>query len=138
MDGRRRRVGPPIQLQWGHGREAMDGTWWPSSRKRTRGFNGAMAVRPWMAAGRLAGRRVLVLQWGHGREAMDGRATSVQAREASCFNGAMAVRPWMVDAPAPFVCPPCLLQWGHGREAMDGPRPRRVQHRRPASMGPWP
>ena len=36
-------------LQWGHGREAMDGPA-PSGPPRTSTcFNGAMAVRPWMA-----------------------------------------------------------------------------------------
>ena len=40
----------PETLQWGHGREAMDG--WRAARRRSdrrRCFNGAMAVRPWMA-----------------------------------------------------------------------------------------
>ena len=52
MDGDAGDVGEPIidTLQWGHGREAMDGgnvaTWVPC---RSNGFNGAMAVRPWMA-----------------------------------------------------------------------------------------
>ena len=38
-----------------------------------RGFNGAMAVRPWMAASENPDMRgAKLLQWGHGREAMDG------------------------------------------------------------------
>ena len=37
------------------------------------GFNGAMAVRPWMAVCAAGGGDVeCLLQWGHGREAMDG------------------------------------------------------------------
>ena len=70
---RLRPCAPYDQLQWGHGREAMDG------RTATRGaaavcnFNGAMAVRPWMAARPLS---------------------SLPPRMN--FNGAMAVRPWMV------------------------------------------
>ena len=110
------------KLQWGHGREAMDGRpsgFWRTARDDC--FNGATAVRPWMAFGRrgyfsssigfngatavrpwMAGyddyeiARLLGLQWGHGREAMD---------------GSWSGRPlWLAR----------LLQWGHGREAMDG------------------
>ena len=43
-------AGKSAGLQWGHGREAMDGA--------------AAAVRTMGSGG---------LQWGHGREAMDGR-----------------------------------------------------------------
>ena len=39
---------------------------------RSAGFNGAMAVRPWMAINARAYRIANMLQWGHGREAMDG------------------------------------------------------------------
>ena len=36
-------------------------------------FNGAMAVRPWMAVSEMICLpTAVVLQWGHGREAMDG------------------------------------------------------------------
>ena len=38
-------------LQWGHGREAMDGRLAPPLAKPGLGFNGATAVRPWMGAG---------------------------------------------------------------------------------------
>ena len=62
-----------VALQWGHGREAMDG------RKQVRNLNTAMK-----------------LQWGHGREAMDGGARSTTPTLPPSFNGAMAVRPWMV------------------------------------------
>ena len=37
-------------LQWGHGREAMDGASSASASRRAASFNGAMAVRPWMGA----------------------------------------------------------------------------------------
>ena len=86
-------------LQWGHGREAMDG------------------LLPAAALALLG-----LLQWGHGREAMDGSPTgSGAAPSAWNFNGAMAVRPWMVAARA-GLHPEVELQWGHGREAMDGSR----------------
>ena len=35
-------------LQWGHGREAMDGASWLRRLNTLPSFNGAMAVRPWM------------------------------------------------------------------------------------------
>ena len=35
-------------LQWGHGREAMDGVGPLLKASRVPDFNGAMAVRPWM------------------------------------------------------------------------------------------
>ena len=87
-------------LQWGHGREAMDGE--------------------------LARRMELeydILQWGHGREAMDGDNRPPPVSGSADFNGAMAVRPWMA---ADFVYLDeiqSVLQWGHGREAMDGSAP---------------
>ena len=40
---------PGLVLQWGHGREAMDGGPTRVHTLRGRYFNGAMAVRPWMA-----------------------------------------------------------------------------------------
>ena len=61
-----------VPLQWGHGREAMDGG----------DGGGARADEG-------------VLQWGHGREAMDGRSRSSLSICRLCFNGATAVRPWM-------------------------------------------
>ena len=129
----------PRQLQWGHGREAMDG-----------GARLDIAINRTM------------LQWGHGREAMDGRTARAYSAPASCFNGAMAVRPWMARSTAMYPSPatsfngamavrPWMacrntrraprrswLQWGHGREAMDGARRRRRNRLWPASMGPWP
>ena len=62
----------PVLLQWGHGREAMDGS---------------------MAHD--AFQRGYLLQWGHGREAMDGGGPRRPCRARVRFNGAMAVRPWM-------------------------------------------
>ena len=59
-----------LELQWGHGREAMDGTELLEGRSPRDSFNGAMAVRPWMAESRVS-----------------------RARERRGFNGAMAVRP---------------------------------------------
>ena len=95
---RERIVPVGIGLQWGHGREAMDGTRRMGRTTRTASFNGATAVRPWMAIMPHTGAfRQGPLQWGHGREAMDG------FRLARLFR---------------LVA---LLQWGHGREAMDGP-----------------
>ena len=84
-------------LQWGHGREAMDGSApWPRCQPACR-FNGAMAVRPWMAVPPPPSETgPAQLQWGHGREAMDGRLVQ------------MLDELWD------------KLQWGHGREAMDG------------------
>ena len=61
-----------FRLQWGHGREAMDGAVTAAANRRRYDFNGAMAVRPWMEF-RLA------------------CPPSMQSN----FNGAMAVRPWM-------------------------------------------
>ena len=40
------------QLQWGHGREAMDGWINTMAARAVTDFNGAMAVRPWMAGRR--------------------------------------------------------------------------------------
>ena len=61
------------------------------------GFNGATAVRPWMAL----------------------RPTAAATRSRR-FNGATAVRPWMGDEAAERGTEVRGLQWGHGREAMDG------------------
>ena len=105
-----------IKLQWGHGREAMDG----ELPKYLSGL-----AKP--------------LQWGHGREAMDGSGAPSCPRHKRRFNGAMAVRPWMAvrQVDESDVWQP--LQWGHGREAMDGQcLPRPLPAVRPASMGPWP
>ena len=75
MDGRDGRINTFLfkgKLQWGHGREAMDGSKHAFSSMAAAGFNGAMAVRPWMGPG----------PWR-------------PQRRTSRFNGAMAVRPWM-------------------------------------------
>ena len=118
MDGGRRRRGVRGQvcgLQWGHGREAMDGCRPNHARAAPMGFNGAMAVRPWMVCGSKLPEPAVRLQWGHGREAMDGVRLAGVTLGGKGFNGAMAVRPWM------------------------GKRPRHDRlGRRPASMGPWP
>ena len=68
----------PYPLQWGHGREAMDGLSISYTSRDGKSFNGAMAVRPWMARGRHE-RKVMQaqLQWGHGREAMDGEIAHI-------------------------------------------------------------
>ena len=73
------RNGPvEIALQWGHGREAMDGLDSNSADALSVCFNGATAVRPCMVARLLRGAaRARQLQWGHGREAMDGLATAI-------------------------------------------------------------
>ena len=134
-----REQGLSYELQWGHGREAMDGHRrlgrWPFRLC----FNGATAVRPWMA--RQNWHRV-------GFSCFNG-ATAVRpwmaaARAAallaySGFNGATAVRPWMGEYDPETGEADPGLQWGHGREAMDG----RVASRRHktievASMGPRP
>ena len=137
-------------LQWGHGREAMDGERGGGRRVAARAsFNGAMAVRPWMASkAEFARAGYTMLQWGHGREAMDGYCTwlglqnchsfngamavrpwmgchsRLRAQVRSCFNGAMAVRPWMAHDAQGVIGVCGVLQWGHGREAMDGRAPR--------------
>ena len=159
-------VGWQAALQWGHGREAMDGVAArPAPRPAPNGFNGAMAVRPWMVFQGLDEEvEHDLLQWGHGREAMDGL----------CLSDAVAVELQLqwghgreamdgIDSPlrlavdcvklqwghgreamdgASTSCMPGgapMLQWGHGREAMDGPSPRRAWRQpRQASMGPWP
>ena len=118
----RRQVCAAHGLQWGHGREAMDGRA-PAVRRYlgAGSFNGATAVRPWMVQRRSVrydarvglqwghGREAMDgrymrfdmitpdggLQWGHGREAMDGNGAASRLSTASCFNGATAVRPWM-------------------------------------------
>ena len=101
--GRLRAIAVPGRLQWGHGREAMDGghaTRLPLNPMPC--FNGAMAVRPWMVAYGAEDRPTLIeLQWGHGREAMDGPASRATGTTHGSFNGAMAVRPWMAERP-PF------------------------------------
>ena len=127
-------------LQWGHGREAMDGRRYADGRIAAMDFNGAMAVRPWMALCRRYCRDgALPLQWGHGREAMDGpRSPTNSSRRVSNFNGAMAVRPWMEAVVAGHSGLHLGLQWGHGREAMDGLLPARRHRGRQTSMGPWP
>ena len=109
------------QLQWGHGRKAMDTR--PCLFAQHRGcvsFNGAMAAKPWI---RLYGQpddiRRGKLQWGHGRKAMDTAAiTPVWAtrRRLQWGHGRKA----MDTSPsrrAPAVTE--VLQWGHGRKAMD-------------------
>ena len=152
-----------IELQWGHGLAAVDGCNRTRPVRRTGCFNGATALRPWMAArtptypcetwsfngatalrpwmGELAdvSAAVFRLQWGHGLAAVDGGNVYCGARGP---NGAsMGPRPcgrgW---APA-FPGEPCAhwLQWGHGLAAVDGP-PRDRRHGRAggASMGPRP
>ena len=88
--------GPPYSLQWGHGREAMDGgipefpagrgpvLQWGHGREAMDGGIGTMI---------LGG--ATTLQWGHGREAMDGSYRLPRPEFFPDFNGAMAVRPWM-------------------------------------------
>ena len=67
------------ELQWGHGREAMDGNQDGHRRNHDK-----------------------ELQWGHGREAMDGdTAHHALATAQAGFNGAMAVRPWMEHSATP-------------------------------------
>ena len=57
---------------------------------RPPGFNGAMAVRPWMDVPKdWAASALPKLQWGHGREAMDGtRGTSMR------LVGLASMGPW--------------------------------------------
>ena len=108
-------------LQWGHGREAMDGRHSRTLQSRYTRFNGAMAVRPWM------GRRPS--SWQIGQNSFNG-AMAVRpwmvtqclqiSRKPFSFNGAMAVRPWMAAPVRGAGSRGRLLQWGHGREAMDG------------------
>ena len=53
-------------------------------------FNGAMAVRPWMAALAEGHALAFMLQWGHGREAMDG--SPARAGRSSTLPASMG--PW--------------------------------------------
>ena len=73
---RHRNAARRTRLQWGHGREAMDGMlgWPPHAPLRK-------------------------LQWGHGREAMDGPFATPSRQRRPSFNGATAVRPWMGHSP---------------------------------------
>ena len=80
----------PKGLQWGHGREAMDGAICTSDKSLNLGFNGAMAVRPWMASRRRNGRSGKKLQWGHGREAMDGFWWPLRLHPLACAS----MGPW--------------------------------------------
>ena len=88
-------------LQWGHGREAMDGY-------RAKDLANNLNQLQW-GHGREAmdGYEVVnipiyteLLQWGHGREAMDGILRARSSARWPDFNGAMAVRPWMVPQAA--------------------------------------
>ena len=84
------------KLQWGHGREAMDGSeqgakvyvasplQWGHGREAMDGPAPPAQLPPPPA-----------LQWGHGREAMDGLGRGPGRTCHTRFNGAMAVRPWM-------------------------------------------
>ena len=128
------------ELQWGHGREAMDGEEYRNALITTANFNGAMAVRPWMGMRGIA-RPLLAaqLQWGHGREAMDGRSKRTKRRATADFNGAMAVRPWME---ATQNARPSSISNFNGAMAV---RPwmargayRQGRRRGRTSMGPWP
>ena len=113
------------QLQWGHGREAVDGS-----------------VIAWTLDG------VSMLQWGHGREAVDGgqpqppragRLASMGPRpRGRGWAASWLPYAWIATAsmgPRPrgrgWLGKPDLiwhnesgLQWGHGREAVDGGRAR--------------
>ena len=104
-----------LWLQWGHGREAVDGLSAPVGQGVITSFNGATAARPWMAT----------------------RSTSgCQTSWAS-----MGPRPRGRGWSRGRVCPVrhCALQWGHGREAVDGVwRPVAQGRRDGASMGPRP
>ena len=93
----RRGVTEAGRLQWGHGREAMDGVQqrqFLSRRNRLQWGHGREAMDGALMGASAAGGAAL--QWGHGREAMDGPATRARTTPAANFNGAMAVRPWMV------------------------------------------
>ena len=88
-------------LQWGHGLAAVDGYMALFIHPTVRGFNGATALRPWMATRR--GR------WPIGERASMGprpcgrgwrRGERPCSRRRCGFNGATALRPWM--APRSF------------------------------------
>ena len=134
-------------LQWGHGREAVDGGLAGGLTLSTWCFNGATAARPWMGSSRTSALR----RRSSFNGATAARPWMVSIADSSsqawnCFNGATAARPWMAGAspsraaswsasmgPRPrgrgwFGARDALhwlteLQWGHGREAVDGYRP---------------
>ncbi len=119
-----------VVLQWGHGGEAVDGmsSQGRSPQQQPR-FNGATAVKPWMAAHpSVTSDPHSTLQWGHGGEAVDGPSkqptpTPVRSLQwghggeavdgifpwlsatshGRCFNGATAVKPWMGARPGKLV-----------------------------------
>ena len=126
-------------------------------------FNGATALRPWMAE-LISRSRLsqLMLQWGHGLAAVDGTPCAPPPRKRIGFNGATALRPWMVTHGRPDSTPspasmgprPCGRGWQLSRPcrrpvflASMGPRPcgrgwrrgrRGKREALPASMGPRP
>ena len=117
-------------LQWGHGLAAVVGCAWPGMADKTeQGFNGATALRPWMALPYLDARHTAfgfngataLRPWMAGRAVRHviaagasmgprpcGRgwaaATQTTRRRPICFNGATALRPWMVLNPRQLQC----------------------------------
>ena len=130
------------RLQWGHGREAVDGMHrrpqrgqllasmgprprgrgWPLTNPKGGVTVGAsMGPRP-RGRGLVAAQRVrpslCTLQWGHGREAVDGRR--LRCRRPQRARASMGPRPrgrgWFsISMP---LTKGLSLQWGHGREAV--------------------
>ena len=82
-----------VQLQWGHGDEAVEEAASRSSTAGTMiGFNGATAMKPW--------KRLL--------------AQRVRDRSTGCFNGATAMKPWKRSS--------AVTASGHEIAASMGPR----------------
>src|SRR4051812_38065154 len=104
------------QLQWGHGREAVEDIGDVGRGRRLEMLqwgHGREAVEDPAAAARLMG--VPVLQWGHGREAVEDAAGARVMTGMRGFNGATAVRPWKTGGSWSYIGTDAKLQWGHGR-----------------------
>ena len=61
-----------MNLQWGHGDEAVEEPITGSGSVVNSSFNGATAMKPWKSVRmRDDGYRIVRLQWGHGDEAVE-------------------------------------------------------------------
>ena len=84
------------QLQWGHGLAAVDGVPLATTVMLAVGFNGATALRPWMAAESFRTPQACLASMGPrpcGRGWL--RPCPERIAERGGFNGATALRPWM-------------------------------------------
>src|SRR5271157_1840085 len=91
-----------VELQWGHGDEAVEEACDPSRSGRPGYcFNGATAMKPWKSASTFFELSLSDwLQWGHGDEAVEEDTPTLLRRRADD-----------------------RLQWGHGDEAVEEAAP---------------